>query len=80
MHLDIVEICTCTLFFPIAFLILTSILISVILFVERFHGEYLGEHVAVKILRSEHLNDETLGNEFSHKVADPGFIYLFICI
>ncbi|CAI9297929.1 unnamed protein product [Lactuca saligna] len=26
-------------------------------------------HVAVKILRSEHLNDETLGNEFAHEVA-----------
>ncbi|XP_023759386.1 serine/threonine-protein kinase STY46 isoform X1 [Lactuca sativa] len=36
---------------------------------DLFHGEYLGEHVAVKILRSEHINDETLGNEFAHEVA-----------
>ncbi|XP_023735694.1 serine/threonine-protein kinase STY46-like [Lactuca sativa] len=36
---------------------------------DLFHGEYLGEHVAVKILGSEHLNDETLGNEFAHEVA-----------
>ncbi|CAI9293559.1 unnamed protein product [Lactuca saligna] len=35
--------------------------------INRFHGEYLGKYVAVKILRSEHLNDATLGNEFSHK-------------
>nr|KAJ0214151.1 hypothetical protein LSAT_V11C400190580 [Lactuca sativa] len=26
-------------------------------------------HVVVKILRSEHLNDETLGNESAHEVA-----------
>ncbi|CAI9278023.1 unnamed protein product [Lactuca saligna] len=37
---------------------------------DLFPGEYLGEHVAVKILISEHLNDETLENEFAHEVAD----------
>lgn len=35
---------------------------------DRFRGEYLGQDVAIKILRSEHLN-QTLEDEFSHEVA-----------
>ncbi|KAI3736649.1 hypothetical protein L2E82_26588 [Cichorium intybus] len=35
---------------------------------DLYHGEYLGQDVAVKILRSEHLN-ETLEDEFAHEVA-----------
>uniref|UniRef100_A0A251TIB5 non-specific serine/threonine protein kinase n=1 Tax=Helianthus annuus TaxID=4232 RepID=A0A251TIB5_HELAN len=35
---------------------------------DLFRGEYLGQDVAVKILRSEHLN-QTLEDEFSHEVA-----------
>ncbi|KAI3760854.1 hypothetical protein L1987_51254 [Smallanthus sonchifolius] len=35
---------------------------------DLFRGEYLGQDVAVKILRSEHLN-QSLEDEFSHEVA-----------
>ncbi|XP_076940980.1 serine/threonine-protein kinase STY46-like [Bidens hawaiensis] len=35
---------------------------------DLFRGEYLGQDVAIKILRSEHLN-QTLEDEFSHEVA-----------
>jgi hypothetical protein len=33
----------------------------------RFHGTYLGEDVAVKVLRAEHLNKNVL-NEFTQEV------------
>ncbi|XP_024972204.1 serine/threonine-protein kinase STY46-like isoform X2 [Cynara cardunculus var. scolymus] len=35
---------------------------------DLYRGEYLGQEVAVKILRSEHLN-ESLEDEFAHEVA-----------
>lgn len=35
---------------------------------DLYHGVYLGQDVAVKILRSEHLND-ALEDEFAHEVA-----------
>lgn len=36
--------------------------------VKRYHAVYLGQDVAVKILKSEHLN-EGLEEEFSQEVA-----------
>ncbi len=33
----------------------------------RYHGTYLGEDVAVKVLRSEHLN-KNVWNEFTQEV------------
>lgn len=39
-----------------------------LLFILRYHGVYLGQDVAVKILRSEHLND-ALEDEFAQEVA-----------
>lgn len=33
----------------------------------RYRGSYLGEDVAIKVLRSEHLN-ETVGAEFAQEV------------
>lgn len=34
---------------------------------DRFRGTYCGQDVAVKVLRSEHLN-KTLEDEFAHEV------------
>ena len=41
---------------------------SPLLFMQRYRGVYLGQDVAVKILRSEHLN-ESLEDEFEQEVA-----------
>lgn len=46
------------------FLVLTFAMVSV----KRYHAVYLGQDVAVKILKSEHLN-EGLEEEFSQEVA-----------
>ena len=46
------------------FLFLTSLLV----FFKRYRGVYLGQGVAIKILRSEHLND-ALEDEFAQEVA-----------
>ena len=51
-------------FFLFIFLLFTSPL----LFMQRYRGVYLGQDVAVKILRSEHLN-ESLEDEFEQEVA-----------
>ena len=53
-----------SLFFGFTFFLLTSSL----LFMLRYRGVYLGQDVAIKILRSEHLN-ESLEDEFAQEVA-----------
>lgn len=55
------------MYFPI---IVTSygIVFSIIFLWKRYRGVYLGLDVAVKVLRSEHLND-TLKKEFAQEVA-----------
>ena len=49
-------------------MLMFTLLTTLLLFILRYHGVYLGQDVAVKILRSEHLND-ALEDEFAHEVA-----------
>lgn len=69
MHLDLVETCKPGFYILvigyILFCPLPDFSLSPIL---RYHGVYLGEDVAVKILRSEQLNN-ALEDEFAQEVA-----------
>ena len=62
-------------FFLFIFLLFTSPL----LFMQRYRGVYLGQDVAVKILRSEHLN-ESLEDEFEQEVAILRWIVLWMLV
>lgn len=42
--------------------------LTFIVFLRRYRGTYLGQDVAIKVLRSEHLND-ALEVEFAQEVA-----------
>lgn len=68
MHLGHVEICKIG-FIVFTFILLwaSSLLNPLFLFILRYRGIYLGQDVAVKILRSEHLND-ALEDEFAQEV------------
>lgn len=72
MHQDLAEICELGLYSLTAFRRLSSLFSRYcsicLLMMLRFRGVYLGQDVAIKIVRSEHLND-ALENEFAQEVA-----------
>lgn len=74
MHLDLVVICksivsySLIVLYIIGFHVNILINICILLILSRHRGVYLGQDVAVKILRSETLN-EALEDEFRHEVA-----------
>lgn len=47
-------------------------------FWKRYHGNYMGEEVAIKILRAEHLN-ENLWGEFIQEVNILRYLFPRLC-